>query len=115
VGNPRTGASILHFSPLDYFIIPHAILMSEFPVHAIRNDLDLLVGMCYKSGMRLQGKIIKCYQVPEADIRRVIVISKGEVETADMPAIVSEVYLPCKDFGQHIISFCISEVIRSKV
>ena len=99
MGYARTGAGILHFSPLDYFFIPHIILMDEFPVYTIRDDLNFAVGVCIKSRTRLQVKIIKCDQVPEGYILRIVVICKGEMEPANMPTVISEVNLSCQDFG----------------
>ena len=58
-----------------------------------------MVGVRLKPGTRLQGEIIKRYQVPEAGILRVVVVSKGEVEATNMPTVISEVYLPCRNLG----------------
>ena len=101
--NSGPGAGVLHFSTLDDFFIPHAVLMDEFTVHAVGNDFYLLVRVRFKPGTGLQSEIIERDQIPKVGIAGVLIVSKREVETSNMPTIIFEVNLRCGNLGKHIL------------
>ena len=77
--------------------------MNEFPIHTIGNDFYLLVRVRFKPGTGLQSEIIERDQIPKVGIAGVLIVSKREVETSNMPTIIFEVNLPCGNLGKHIL------------
>ncbi len=73
--------------------------MDKFSIHTVGNNFYLLVRVRVKPGTGLQGEIIKRDQIPEVGILRIVIVSKCKVKASNMPTVISEVDLPCRNLG----------------
>jgi hypothetical protein len=88
VANAGAGGHALHVARTDHRTIAHRILVRQFPVEDIADDLHVTVSVGTEAGTRLHAILIDHAQRTHPHALGVVVVGKGEGVKALEPTVV---------------------------
>lgn len=86
--NARPRTSVLHFSSLERFHIPHRITMTQLSIEDIREDLVCLVRMRWEARLRLDSIFVDDAERTKGRPGFVVVAGKRECQKGAKPPVV---------------------------